>query len=806
MRDILSKLEGWKVEGRYWVRESDGFRLPVIQGGGKAVTVQNDRYVFGTDNGSESGHSLDTENTDRGAQAADVTFLIRIQVEETGGVNDTWTFQLYAQKNGGGGFTAVTRARTDGLRLADDTQSRTDGEATTERLTAGAGSWMAGEYDDGGTSDGMENSITLNSQYTDLEFAIEIDSANASTSDYWEFRIESNAGVDLDSYPGSLPKVTATTIPVNISLSTATLTASGQSISVSTPGGEVFRIDLEEGNTSDFTSLTDTGSDITVTGGAAMVGTYGMQIAMDGTITDIFGHKSLSLGTNELRFRFYFDINDLSMADGDKFHLLDISTDSSGRFGYVNFRYTTAGGFEVSVVAWTDADAGIGNVWFAITGEHYIEVYFKRETADTQADGVMTWWVDGSQKGTDTDVDNYNIWSTVDEFTLGGNDIDAGTSGNPYYDDLIVRDDNTEIGADGGITVGLNTASLTAGGQVLALSMGAATTGLNTASLTAEGQALALSMGAIATALNTAALTAGGQALSLSMGTATVGLSTATLTAGGQVITISIDGGPLTISLSTATLTAGGQVLALAPGEATTSLNTATITVNGQAISFVMGEATVGLNTALITVVGQVLSLAPGAASVGLATATITAGGQSITISLSTLIALNTAALTASGQALSLSMGAVSTGLNTASITAGGQSLSLLMGEAVVLLDTALATANGQALALLMGAVSTGLNTATLTASGQAINIVLIGALSVALNTATLTANGQAIYIVVMTPDSANATFIKFRDTRAILEFRDTRSMVKFRDIREFVEYDDAREIIKFRDKREIVQ
>ena len=209
MRDILNKIEGWRLEGRYWIRFSDGLRLPVIQGGGMAETHQIDRYAFGDDDGNEAGHSLDTENTTRGTQEADVTFLIRIQVEETGGASDAWTFQLYAQKNGGGGFTAVTRARTDGLRLADDTQSRADGEATTERLTAGAGAFLAGEYDDGGTSDGMESELALNAQYTDLEFAIEIDSANASNNDYWELRIESNAGVDLDSYPGSLPTVTA---------------------------------------------------------------------------------------------------------------------------------------------------------------------------------------------------------------------------------------------------------------------------------------------------------------------------------------------------------------------------------------------------------------------------------------------------------------------------------------------------------------------------------------------------------------------------------------------------------------------
>jgi hypothetical protein len=183
----------WLQIGRYWVRLSDGLHLPVIQGGGKAVTVQNARFAFGDDDGSESAHSLDTENTDRASQVADVTFLIRIQIEETGGGDEVQGYSLQADKNSGGTFTEVTTARADGINIANDTQSRADDEA---------------KYDDGQTQQGT-GSLTLNTQYTDLEFAIQIDSANAVDTDYWEFRVETAGGVSLDSYPGTLPKVTA---------------------------------------------------------------------------------------------------------------------------------------------------------------------------------------------------------------------------------------------------------------------------------------------------------------------------------------------------------------------------------------------------------------------------------------------------------------------------------------------------------------------------------------------------------------------------------------------------------------------
>lgn len=214
---------------RYWIHLETGKRIPVIQGGTSANTIQNARYAFGDDDGTESGHSLDTENTPRTAQLGGVTFLFRVQVEETAGKTDNWTFQLYADKNSGGTFTAVTTTRTDGLRLANDTQSRADDSVTTERLTAGVGTWLAGLYDDGQTEDGMGTQLSPSGNYIDLEFAIEIDLANAADTDYWDLRIESTTGTDLDNYPGTLPRVTAS-IPAPVEITPAVAAGGADSV------------------------------------------------------------------------------------------------------------------------------------------------------------------------------------------------------------------------------------------------------------------------------------------------------------------------------------------------------------------------------------------------------------------------------------------------------------------------------------------------------------------------------------------------------------------------------------------------
>ena len=226
----------WILIGRYWVRLSDSFRLPAIQGGGKAVTIQNDRYAFGDDDGSESGHSLDIENTDRIAQIPDVTFIIRIQVQETAGGTDNLTAALHARVNGIGTFDPVTTTSTNGVILANDTQGRTDDENTTERLTAGAGTFAPGKYDDGQTQLGT-TAIILDTQYTDIEFAIQIDSANANDGDDFEFRIEWTDGTDLDApYPGTYPTVTASiSAPLSVQLNTLELSSNHQSLGNITP-------------------------------------------------------------------------------------------------------------------------------------------------------------------------------------------------------------------------------------------------------------------------------------------------------------------------------------------------------------------------------------------------------------------------------------------------------------------------------------------------------------------------------------------------------------------------------------------
>jgi hypothetical protein len=162
--------------------------------------------------------------------------------------------------NGVGGFAAVTTTSTNGVILANDTQSRADDENTTERLSyAGAGSWQVGKYDDGQTQLGT-TSFKCDDEYTEVEFAIQIDSTYASDADDFEFRVEQTDGTDFDFYPGSYPTATA-----SIAAADPAPEVSDDVTLVDTPA--VTPLVLPNLSEADGITLADTLVDIEVTGG-----------------------------------------------------------------------------------------------------------------------------------------------------------------------------------------------------------------------------------------------------------------------------------------------------------------------------------------------------------------------------------------------------------------------------------------------------------------------------------------------------------------------------------------------------------
>jgi hypothetical protein len=79
-------------------------------------------------------------------------------------------------------------------------------------------------------------------------------------------------------------------------------------------------------------------------------------------------------------------------------------------------------------------------------------MYIKRESSDGAADGELRGYVDGVEmSGSLTNVENFNVFPTIDEVRLGSIwGQDATPSGSMYLDDLVVRDTGGLIGPVGG--------------------------------------------------------------------------------------------------------------------------------------------------------------------------------------------------------------------------------------------------------------------------------------------------------------------------------------------------------------------
>ena len=158
----------WILTGRYWVRRSDGLRLPVIQGGASPVTVQvTHRWV--ADDGDLTGATLlgsgNGEDITRGTGTGNLV-RIRIRIEETNGGTFVLTPELKFSYQGGA--YEDCGVATDHLRAVTSTQAISDDDAiTANRLGAGNGAWEDGHYDENG---GAETNIGLNTpvSYTHL--------------------------------------------------------------------------------------------------------------------------------------------------------------------------------------------------------------------------------------------------------------------------------------------------------------------------------------------------------------------------------------------------------------------------------------------------------------------------------------------------------------------------------------------------------------------------------------------------------------------------------------------------------------
>ena len=230
--------------------------------------AQNARafYSDGTESGSVIIGSQDTDIVR--TVNSDDNILIRVRIQETGAkagaTTDDWQFQV--SKNGGA-FANVTSVSSNVKSFASG--NTTDQGATTNRLGAGSGSFVAGLVSEDGLADNLQ--LTA-SNFTEFLYDCTIVAADVANLDALTFRTLINAGTMTYNVT---PKIT---VAKNIVITppSAVLTVTGNAPSLKTnigrsPGSAVLTVTGNAPSLVLNTVLVPASGTLTVTGNAPTI-------------------------------------------------------------------------------------------------------------------------------------------------------------------------------------------------------------------------------------------------------------------------------------------------------------------------------------------------------------------------------------------------------------------------------------------------------------------------------------------------------------------------------------------------------
>ena len=175
--------------------------------------------------------------------------------------------------------------------------------------------------------------------------------------------------------------------------------------------------------------------------------TYGMQCVVDDSAS-IYGRSDFSApASGVLRARFYIDPSQLEMAEADSFNIFRVNS-SVGTAFECRLNYNS-GSYQVATRMLEDDLTPTISASVNITaGQHFIEMLMTQATTSSSNDGGITLFVDGAEEEAAAGKDNFDMFAGIFHLRLGAvASIDAGTRGHLYLDELVVRDDDKQIGA-----------------------------------------------------------------------------------------------------------------------------------------------------------------------------------------------------------------------------------------------------------------------------------------------------------------------------------------------------------------------
>jgi RHS repeat-associated protein len=240
--------------------------------------------------------------------------------------------------------------------------------------------------------------------------------------------------------PTATPSATQTPSPTNTPGGpTPTSTPTPTATPTSSSSDLIFADGFESGDLSAWSASTTDGGDLSASSAAATNGSFGMQALIDDT-AGLYVTDDSPNAEPRYRARFYFDPNSLTMDDGDTFNLFKGYQGSSTEVLRVQFRFSS-GNYQVRAGLVDDGSTWTYTSWFTVSdAPHYLEWDWRAASTSGANDGSLTLWIDGTQQGSVTGIDNDT--RVIDRARLGALGLDAGISGTYYLDSFESRRTN----------------------------------------------------------------------------------------------------------------------------------------------------------------------------------------------------------------------------------------------------------------------------------------------------------------------------------------------------------------------------
>lgn len=178
---------GATVNSGSWAAVSIVLREP------PSTSITQAAYRWYSD-GTESGAPvLAAQDVNIEALESTAIYGLRLRLQETGGVSGAATDDYMLQYNRKNlGWNNVTT--TSAVVRSADTTNFVDGAATTNRLTAGTGAFVAGKCAENTSAGVVDLQITANN-FTELLYAIQFVPADVVGNDFIDFRVMRNGAV-----------------------------------------------------------------------------------------------------------------------------------------------------------------------------------------------------------------------------------------------------------------------------------------------------------------------------------------------------------------------------------------------------------------------------------------------------------------------------------------------------------------------------------------------------------------------------------------------------------------------------------